>query len=338
MTLVLDKLKSILPPGAKSSPSGWTSFNAPCCAQRGHKPDRRKRGGVRFNTGFVYNCFNCKFTASWQPGRQISAKLRSLCMWLGANEQDIQQLVFEALKTESLDYEPQHASQTVEFEGKKLPEGALPVSEWIEEELDSETEQQLALIIEYVHDRGFNPASKNFYWSPLAGYSDRVILPFYYRGRLTGYTARKVTAGKPKYLSEQSPHFVFNADAQMPDQRYVFVCEGPFDALSIGGVALLTNSIHDQQARIIRSLAEHVIVIPDQDEAGMQLIDKAVEHDFAVAFPNWDTDVKDVNDAVNKYGELFVLVDAIKTAQAGSIKIEMAKRKLKQRLLNEKVN
>jgi DNA primase len=222
----------------------------------------------------------------------------------------------------------------VEFEGKNLPEGALPIAEWIEEELDPETEQQLALIIEYVHDRGFNPASENFYWTPLAGYSDRVILPFYYRGRLTGYTARKVTAGKPKYLSEQSPHFVFNADAQIPDQRYVFVCEGPFDALSIGGVALLTNSIHEQQARIIRSLAEHVIVIPDQDEAGMQLIDKAVDHDFAVAFPNWGAGIKDINDAVAKYGELFVLVDAIKTAQAGAIKIEMHKRKLRQQLID----
>ena len=335
MTLVIDKLKSILPPDAKTSPSGWTSFNAPCCANRGHKPDRRRRGGVRFDTGFVYNCFNCKYTASWQPGRQISGKLRSLCLWLGANDSDVKQLVFEAMKTESPEYVPTESTTAIEFTSKKLPELALPISEWVEEELDQETETNLASVIEYVHDRGFNPTADTFYWSPESGYADRVILPFLYRGRTVGYTARKVTQGRPKYLSEQSPHFVFNTDKQNPEQRYVFVCEGPFDALSIGGVALLTNNIHEQQARIIRQLGQEVIVIPDQDEAGLQLINRAVEYDFSVAFPNWGLGVKDVNDAVNTYGELFVLVDAIKTAQSGSIKIEMSKRKLKQGLPNE---
>ena len=41
--------------------------------------------------------------------------------------------------------------------------------------------------------------------------------------------------------------------------------------------------------------------------------------------PNWSDDVKDVADAVNRYGKLFVVVDAIKTAQKGAIKINMAK-------------
>ena len=338
MTLVLDKLSSLLPPDAKSSPSGWTSFNAPCCEHRGHRPDIKKRGGVRYDTGFVYNCFNCKFTASWQPGRQISEKLRSLCLWLGANDSDIKELIFEALKTESPEYVPSETVSAVEFASKKLPELALPISEWVEEDLDKETETNLATVIEYIHDRGFNPTADMFYWSPESGYADRVILPFLYRGRTVGHTARKVTQGRPKYLSEQSPHFVFNADKQNPEQRYVFVCEGPFDALSIGGVALLTNNIHEQQARIIRQLGQEVIVIPDQDEAGLQLIDRAVEYNFSVAFPNWDSGVKDVNDAVNTYGELFVLVDAIKTAQSGSIKLEMSKRKLKQGLQNEENN
>jgi hypothetical protein len=51
-----------------------------------------------------------------------------------------------------------------------------------------------------------------------------------------------------------------------------------------------------------------------------------------VAFPNWDPEVKDVADAVQKYGKLFVMVDAIKTAQRGEIKLKMAKRSLEHKL------
>jgi len=336
MTLVVDKFRTLLPPRAKSSPSGWTSFNAPCCGHRGHSPDTRKRGGLRFDQGIVYNCFNCKYTASWQPGRPISNKFKNLCKWLGASDDDINTLIFEALKTEAPDYINTAQEVKVEFTEKPLPEGALPIAEWIN---ISEVSEQLAPVAEYLVSRGLDPLDENFYWTPTAGFDNRVIIPFRYQGRIVGNTARKVVDGRPKYVSDQHPHFVFNVDAQHEEQKYVFVCEGPFDALSIGGVALLTNDIADQQARIINSLGHEVIVIPDQDEAGLNLISKAIEYDWAVAFPNWDSDIKDSADAVQRYGKLFVIVDAIKTAVKGQIKIQMAMKKLEQRIkLNDENN
>jgi DNA primase len=125
---------------------------------------------------------------------------------------------------------------------------------------------------------------------------------------------------------------VFNVDSQEEGQKYVFVCEGPLDALAIGGMALLTNEVADQQSRIINSLGSEVIVIPDQDEAGLVLFDRAAELGWAVAMPTWDHDVKDVAEAVQRYGKLFVVVDAIKTAQRGAIKINMAKKQQEQKL------
>jgi hypothetical protein len=334
MTLVVDKFQTLIPPRAKSSPSGWTSFNAPCCAHRGHSPDTRKRGGLRFDDGIVFNCFNCKFTASWQPGRPITNKFKNLCKWLGGSEDDIKELVFEALKTEAPDYVPLAQEIKVEFNPKELPEGSLPLKEWINlcDDLPSEYQDHLQQIIQYVLDRGYDPFDREFYWSPSPGYESRVIIPFFYNGVIVGNTARKVTEGKPKYLSDQHPHFVFNVDEQSEQQRYLFVCEGPFDALAVGGVALLTNDIADQQSRIINSLGHEVIVIPDQDEAGLNLIERAMVNNWSVAFPNWEDDVKDCADAVQKYGKLFVIVDAIKTAQRGEIKIKMAKKKLEQRI------
>ena len=337
MTLVVDKFRTLLPPRAKHSPSGWTSFNAPCCHHRGHKPDTRKRAGMRFEAnGIVYNCFNCKFTTGWQPGSPFGEKMKTLSRWLGASEDTVKELIFEALKTEGEEYRPDQSTVQLTFTDKELPEGALSLLEWsslIFGELEAQVGEDFTKVLEYLISRGYNnPLDHDFYWSPMPGFVDRVIVPFRWQGRIVGNTARKIKQGKPKYLSDQHPHFVFNFDRQQETQKYIFVCEGPFDALAINGVALLTNEIAEQQARIINSLGSEVIVIPDQDSAGLVLFDRAAELDWSIAVPNWDPDVKDVADAVQRYGALFVIVDAIKTAQRGHIKIKMAKQQQEHKL------
>ena len=333
MTLVVDRFRTLIPPRAKHSPSGWTSFNCPCCQHRGHSPDTRKRGGVRFDgNGIIYNCFNCKFITGWQPGSSFGEKMKSLSRWLGANEDDIRVMIFEALKTESEDFQQPEYQPKPDFEEKELPEGAMPLLTWVDSEYFKDISTELEPIIAYVVSRGYDPFDGNFYWTPSPGYENRVIIPFRYNGKIVGNTARKVSNGKPKYLSDQHPHFVFNFDRQKENQKYIFVCEGPFDALSIDGVALLTNDVADQQARIINSLGAEVIVIPDQDEAGLQLIKKAIHYNWSVAFPNWNDDVKDCSDAVLQYGKLFTIVDIIKSTVSGEIKITMAQKALENRL------
>lgn len=332
MTLVLDRFRTLLPSKLKSSPSGWISFNAPCCHHRGHAHDTRKRGGIIINDSIVYNCFNCKYSTGWKPGSPITPKFKSLCQWLGANDDDIKQLIFEALKTESAEYKPEAFVEKPTFTEKPLPEGALPLAEWgnlLDGEIAEQIGDDYTNVLKYLLDRGYeNPFDYNFYWSPVDGYKDRVIIPFFYEGKIVGNTARKVREGKPKYLSDQHPFFVFNVDRQIEAHKYVFVVEGPFDAISIDGVALLTNEISDQQARIINNIGKEVIVIPDQDKAGTVLIDQAKELGWSIAFPTWEDDIKDCADAVQKYGKLFVIVDAIKTATANPAKIEIEKRKM----------
>jgi hypothetical protein len=331
MTLVVDLFRTLIPTRAKASPSGWTSFNAPCCGHRGHAADTRKRGGLRFESGVNFNCFNCKYTANWKPGRPISDKFKSLCKWLGAPDDLINQMIFEALKAEAPTYVHVDSPKKVEFTPKPLPEGSLLLSEWIQVN-DLEVEEKIVPVIDYLLGRGLDPLDKNFYWTPEPGFNNRVIIPFRYKGAIVGNTARKVTHGRPKYVSDQHPHFVFNLDAQKEEHKYVFVLEGPFDALSVGGVGVLTNDIAEQQRILINGLGQEVIVIPDQDKAGLVLITRAIEYGWSVAFPNWEDDIKDSADAVLRYGKLFVIVDAIKTAQRGEIKITMARNKLEAKL------
>ena len=329
MTLVVDTFRKLIPPRAKPNPSGWMSFNAPCCGHRGHSPDTRKRGGLMLGDTIVFNCFNCKFSTGWKPGSSLSTKFKNLCKWMGASDDDIKQMVFEAMKTEAADYVPAEPKDVTTFTKKELPPNSLPIKEWANQSSSLLTE--LGPVLEYLVDRGFDPAADNFYWSPEPGYSDRVIIPFFYNGEIVGNTARKVRTGKPKYLSDQHPFFVFNVDEQTEEKKYVFVCEGPFDALSVGGVALLTNEISPQQSRIINNIGAEVIVIPDQDIAGLVLMDQAKDLGWKVAFPTWGDDVKDCADAVQKYGKLFVIVDAIESATNNPIKIEIEKRKLRDK-------
>ena len=345
MTLVIDKLRSMAPSRGSMTPSGWFTFNAPCCHHRGHRPDTKKRAGLKIDgDGIFYNCFNCKFSTGWKPGDQISTKLKQLVSWFGGNEHDINQLVLEALKAEHESYVPEEYKPIEpQFKPIALPEGCLPVSEWVNNYLDL-VGDPICPVLEYLVGRGFSPFDPHFYWTPVPAYSNRVIMPFWYNGKIVGFTGRKLGPGNPKYLNENSPGFVFNLDYQTVGQKYLFVVEGIFDAIAINGVSVMSNTVNDQQARLINNVgAEQVIVIPDQDRAGIELFNCALKYGWSVAMPNWDCHVKDAADAVKEYGSTFTAVDAIKTAVSGNILLSIAKQKQEEKIkkmesLDEKPN
>lgn len=325
MSEVVNLFMQLLSGKAKKTPSGWISFNAPCCHNRGHSRDTRKRAGVKIEQGITYNCFNCKFSASWKPGRTINNKFRSLLKYLNASDDQIRAIVFEALKTEGENNTEDYTY--IKFDKKDLPDNAIRIADM------SDADQlpgDLLEVVGYLRNRNFYLEDYDFYWSPDKGFSDRVIIPFYFDNEIVGWTARKCREGKPKYLSNQTPNYLFNIDSQTYAQKYLFVVEGPFDAIAINGVATLTNRISTSQANQLKEFEGQVIVIPDQDQAGLQMIDSAIEHGFAVAFPNWDSDIKDVADAVQKYGHMFVVVDAVRSATSNKIKINVAKNNLKK--------
>ena len=108
--------------------------------------------------------------------------------------------------------------------------------------------------------------------------------------------------------------------------------EGVFDALSISGLAVLHAEISDTQARLIRSLGRDITVVPDQDLAGMKLVDRAVELGWAVSMPDWPDTVKDVNDAVKQWGRLATLIHIMQARETSRIKIELRKRQVEKSL------
>jgi hypothetical protein len=86
---------------------------------------------------------------------------------------------------------------------------------------------------------------------------------------------------------------------------------------------------------LIRSLGKEITVVPDQDLAGMELVDRAVELGWAVSMPPWPADIKDVNDSVVRYGRLATLLTIFENRETSRIKIEMKKRNLLKKLNDE---
>jgi len=145
--------------------------------------------------------------------------------------------------------------------------------------------------------RGLDPYGYTYYWSDKVGFKNRVIIPFYKDDVCVGYTARAINEAKPKYLSEQQPGYVFNLDRQTQDRDFVIVCEGPFDAISIDGCALLGAEIKESQNWLLKQLGKEIILVPDRDHEGPRTVEQALEYGWSVSMPDWPEGIKDVNDA-----------------------------------------
>lgn len=322
-----DIIYSYLPGRHRQTPSGWTKFNAVCCHHNGTTADTRQRGGlIRNGDGISYHCFNCGFKASYQTGRHLTRKMRQLLTWLGAPDDVINKLSLEALKIES-DNTALEAVSLPKFETKSFPEYTMSLQDWsniIEGEIEERIGSQFVQVLRYLMSRGFeNPFEHKFYWCPNDGFGDRVIVPFTYENRIVGYTARKIAEGKPKYISEQTPGYVFNLDRQTQDREFVIVCEGPFDALSIDAVAILGAEIMDKQALLINRLNRQVIVVPDRDADGARTVEQAIQNGYSVSMPDWPEGVKDINDAVCKLGKLYTLYKIVASVETTELKIRL---------------
>jgi len=78
----------------------------------------------------------------------------------------------------------------------------------------------------------------------------------------------------------------------------------------------------------LSQLNKQIVVVPDRDTTGLKICDKALELGYQVSLPDWDTDIKDVNDAVIRYGKLPTLLSIIQNKTNSKIKIEMQRRKI----------
>jgi len=325
MSLLVDTIMWSIPANRKKTPSGWISFNAPCCYERGHKPDTKKRGGVKqADEGISYHCFNCGFKASWQPGRPLSRNMKLFMQWINIGDDDIIKITFDILRQNENIEAKEFKILMPQFETVELPPGAIKIADV------KEVDNDLLTVLEYMADRCLNLDDTDYYWSPDPLYKDKLIVPFYYEGRIVGYITRVIQweknqkyVDKPKYMQEVQPGFVFNLDEQRYNKAFCIVCEGPLDAIHVEGCALLGASISKQQEMLLKKLNKPIIYVPDRDYPGRQMMIKAMQLGWQISMPDWQKSCKDINDAVKLYGRLYTLHSIVSSAEESEIKIKL---------------
>ena len=317
----------IVPGKKKTTQSGWHSFNAICCQYRGHKADRRSRGGIKFDgDNWSYHCFNCGFKCNFTLGRTISKNTRQFLLYCGMDKDDINKYSLESLQHKDLlDFTKiKREKKKIKFKETYLPDAEL---------IDINNPKH-EVYVKYLNKRKMRISDYPFMCTPDAEgrQSNRVIIPYTYENKIVGHTSRYLDDRTPKFINDQQQGYVFGYDLQKPEYEVCIVTEGIFDALSINGCALTHNTISEDQAQILKNLNKKVIVVPDQDKTGLQICDRALDLGFHVSIPNWEDDVKDVNDSVVKYGKLPTLLSILQSATNSKIKIEIKRKQLDKRL------
>jgi len=327
MSIVSDILTVYLPAKRKTTPSGWISFNAPCCVHNGEGADTRGRGGVIHEGEAVsYHCFNCGFKASWQPGRNLSYKFKKLLEWLNTPDNEITKLALDVMRENEGIEVQKHSVELPEFETVELPEGSEPLSKhmWAEA---GHLDERIVKIFQYMLERNLSIEDTDYHWSPTLAYRDRLIIPFRYEGRIVGYTARTVGDNKVKYLTDSQPGYVYNLDDQRHSKTFCILCEGPIDALHVEGCALTGSDINDAQALLLNRLQKDIYVVPDRDRAGSKLVEQAIDRGWHVSMPDWDADINDIGDCVARHGRLYTLYSIASAAESSPLKIRLKAKK-----------
>lgn len=295
------------------SAKGWYHVLCKVCNDHGRKG---KRGGFKFEGNTVaYNCFNCGHSATYNPDvhETVSQKMQEVLKAFCVPEDEIQQLQFTSLtnwnhktrktkKQENLDIEPSEISYPKTFYFLK---DALPEDKWA------------IIATSYLLERGIDHLSYPFMLSSktddpkLKKWFGRIIIPIYKNGHVIYFQGRDLVGNKTrKYESPPFPKdkvlYGFDRLFEQTDAP-LYIVEGWFDAFSIDGVAIFGNKITHEQAIWLNRSPRKKVYIPDRFGDGQIAAHQALNYGWYISTPDIGSNCKDMNDAVNKYGKLYVM-------------------------------
>jgi hypothetical protein len=268
------------------------------------------RGGFRFGTDdntLEYNCFNCKHHSSYNP----------------VNYSIIDEATEETLKAFNIPKELLLPYQFQYFGNKRTvvnrqetfshePDPIQQPDNW--SVLDIDNPQHTEAIL-YLYNRGIDINTYNFFLSNNKRWVDRIIIPIYnnknelifYQGRLYKNSSISTTKNR-KYLSSASDrsNIIFGYDINSHDTGPLYITEGWFDAYSINGCCIFENKPTRQQIELLNRCNRQKVYIPDRLGDGEVGANIALELGWYVSTPDIGN-CKDMNEAVTKYGLMYVL-------------------------------
>jgi hypothetical protein len=316
----------------KKTPSGWYTCKCPICN------DYKVRGGFRLEIDAIgYHCFNCGFSTKYDPTTGIfPSKLEQVLEKFGIERTDYQQILFDIKK--QLHVTGNISTQAVQrfqfnVEPIYFPKCFVKLSDYKgpnkDKYVDYLTKRSLAHLIGsryfYVVDESKIETNED---KELAiKHRNSIILPVWLRNDVVWYTSRRLVNAKPKYLSCSVPKkcIISNMDViHYAKSQYIFICEGPFDALSVkNGTAIYSNNMTKQQIELLNKCRAMKVYIPDKGKEGLQGALQALEQGWYVSTPDIGN-CKDLNEALVKYGSIYLhktIYDNIQKGDKGKIAV-----------------
>jgi hypothetical protein len=249
--------------------------------------------------------------------------------WLSMGEELIGRLALFAISQESQEQVIVEQRELPTFEPRD-PCPGRPITSWLNDGyINEEDYNSLETAIRYLDARGFGDKLHEFHWTDDASLRNRVLVPFTWKNKPMGFSGRLFEDGKKKikYFSNYPSNMIWGYDKQHKNAKFCIVVEGLLDAVAIGALAICSNEINDIQADVIETLDRDIIVVPDRDKAGHAMVDAALRYGWSVAFPDWESGIKDVADAVTKYGHTFAMKSILSSTEQFSLKIKLMTKK-----------
>lgn len=321
---ILQYIHNLLPPNAKTRNTGWEYFNCPCCYHT-ESPDTKHRGNILFGDDyFIYQCFNCKFKTGFSLGHYLSKNAIQLLKDMGITSKQLSELM-DMIKeyNEGDKHDLDNKPKIIKREIRPIPNNYKLISESL---LKGDKSETLKKVCQYINNRNPRLLSwGNIYW---AEKQDNFLIPDYENGQVVGYTLRMLDdESTHKYMHFIPQGFIYNQDNFNKQRKYEILVEGQLDALSINCVSILSNLITPDRLKKILTYTgdKEIIIMPDRDKAGKKLVEQILTQDlpFSVSFPNWELGIKDVFDAVKKYGRLYTIYSIINSKEDDKTKIKM---------------
>lgn len=335
--MIIDILKDVILQNIgtlKPASKNWQKRSCMLCHTQGHGVDKRSRFGIQFNASSIaINCFNCKFKTGYTEGQSLSKSFIFFLKEIGIDPVFIKTLEFEIFKLQNnidsdttLEEKIQINNYYQRWAPKDLPKNSHPITTWLKSDCQ---DPNFLNVVNYAIKRGFLYDLDNFYWSPdkQAQINQRLIIPYYYRNKIVGYTARLFYNSNDKFIAKYyqmvPTDFVYNLDNQDDwYKKFVIVTEGVLDAYVVDGVSTL-GEINQNKIDIIKRLQKTIIVSPDRDKNGSSLVKAAIENKWAVSFPKWEKGIKDAAQAAKKYGRLLTVQSIIQSAVYEELEIAL---------------
>lgn len=310
-----------LPP--QPTGTGWYPVLCKYCNDHGRKGPR---GAFRFEDDSVaYHCFNCSVKTGHKLSySNISDEFVQVLTAFGIPEDRINKLRLIALEQKGSSKKQERTEKKLNLfpETLQLPDHfyrldeAEPTDKWAEvakfylEDRKIDYTQYPFYLSTGIPSNFDGPESQKMAFIKSAQkWKKRIIIPIFKDGHLIFYQGRDLTGRAVKKYESPSVSrdcVLYGFDQLFVNEdRPLYVVEGFFDAFHINGVAILGNELTDAQITWLNKSRRKKVYVPDKFGNGQKIAERALKLGWHIALPDIGN-LKDINDAIVKYGQLYV--------------------------------